>query len=133
MTSKERARLKSQAVKIEPILQIGKAGITPELTEAVRETFNTRELTKIHILQSCTEDGRKLGEALAERTSSEVVQVIGRMIILYKKNVDQHQDNARETVSQDRKNLNRKTEYSERKQNKINMKLSKRTGAAHPK
>lgn len=93
MTSKERAGLKSQAVNIEPVLQIGKSGITPELTEAVRETFHTRELTKIHILQSCTEEGRVLGQTLADRTGSEVVQVIGRMIILYKKNDELHQKN----------------------------------------
>ncbi|MBE5921541.1 MAG: ribosome assembly RNA-binding protein YhbY [Lachnospiraceae bacterium] len=84
MTSKQRAFLKGLAANIEPVLQIGKSCVTPELTNAVAETFNTRELVKLHILQNCTDDGREMAQVLAERTGSEVVQVIGSMIVLYK-------------------------------------------------
>lgn len=84
MTSKQRSYLKGLAMKMEPILQIGKSSLTPELTEAVREALEARELIKIHILKNCFDDGRELASTLAERTHSEVVQVIGRMIVLYK-------------------------------------------------
>ena len=86
MTSKERANLKSIAMTEDSILQIGKSSITPELTAAVLEALEARELIKINVLQNCIEDPKELARVLAERTRSEVVQVIGRKIVLYKKN-----------------------------------------------
>ncbi len=84
MTSKQRAYLKGLAMKIEPVFQIGKSGLSPEVTEAVRETFNTRELVKIAVLKNCLEDPNQIAEALAARTGSQLVQVIGKKIVLYK-------------------------------------------------
>ncbi|MGI6094317.1 MAG: ribosome assembly RNA-binding protein YhbY [Lachnospiraceae bacterium] len=84
MTSKQRAYLKSLAMTMEPILQIGKFGITPENTASVAEALEARELIKINVLQNCMEDPKALGQMLAERTSSQVVQVIGKKIVLYK-------------------------------------------------
>lgn len=84
MTTKQRAYLKSLAMKIDPIFQIGKSSITPELTAAIAEALEARELIKISVLKNCADDGRSLAEVLAERTHSEVVQVIGKKIVLYK-------------------------------------------------
>lgn len=84
MTSKQRAYLKSLAMKTEPILQLGKGGVTPENTASVDEALAARELIKISILQNCMEDPRQMAETLAERTHSQVVQVIGRKIVLYR-------------------------------------------------
>lgn len=86
MTSKQRAYLKGLAMNIEPVFQIGKSGLSPEVTEAVRETFNTRELVKVAVLKNCLEDPRQMAEILAERTGSQLVQVIGKKIVLYKEN-----------------------------------------------
>ncbi len=88
MTSKQRAYLKGLAMNLEPVFQIGKGGLGPEVTEAVSETFNTRELVKISVLKNCMEDPRQMAEVLADRTHSQVVQVIGRKIVLYKENKD---------------------------------------------
>ena len=84
MTSKQRSYLKSLASNLEPVLQIGKASLTPEMTEAVSEAFNTRELVKISVLKNCLDDPKAVAEALAGRTRSQVVQVIGKKFILYK-------------------------------------------------
>lgn len=84
MTSKQRAYLKSLAMKTEPILQLGKSGVTPENTASVDEALAARELIKISILQNCLEEPRQMAEVLAERTHSQVVQVIGRKIVLYR-------------------------------------------------
>ena len=84
MTSKQRAYLKGIAMKTEPILQIGKASVTPELTAAVDEALNGRELIKITVLKNCLDDPKALAEIVAERTRSQVVQVIGKKIVLYK-------------------------------------------------
>ncbi len=88
MTSKQRAHLKSLASVIDPILQIGKSSLTPEYIEAVREAFNTRELIKINVLKNCLDDPREMAQIIADRTASQVVQVIGRKIVLYKPDKD---------------------------------------------
>ena len=78
MTSKQRAYLKGLAMTMEPILQVGKSSITPEHTAAVAEALEARELIKINVLQNCLDDPREIAEVLAERTNSQVVQVIGK-------------------------------------------------------
>ncbi|MCI6093015.1 ribosome assembly RNA-binding protein YhbY [bacterium] len=89
MTSKQRAYLKSLAMTMDPILQIGKSSVTPEVTASVAEALEARELIKIHVLQNCADDVRQLAEILAERTHSQVVQVIGKKIVLYKEGKDE--------------------------------------------
>ncbi len=84
MTSKQRSYLKGLAMTMDPIFQIGKSSVTPELTAAVAEALEARELIKINVLKNCLDDGRSIAEVLAERTRSEVVQVIGKKIVLYK-------------------------------------------------
>ena len=84
MTSKQRSYLKGLAMTMDPIFQIGKSSVTPELTAAIAEALEARELIKITVLKNCLDDGRSIAEVLAERTRSEVVQVIGEKIVLYK-------------------------------------------------
>ena len=88
MTSKQRAYLKSLASVIDPILQIGKSSLTPEYIEAVREAFNTREIIKINVLKNCLDDPKEMAQIIADRTGAQVVQVIGRKIVLYKPDKD---------------------------------------------
>lgn len=84
MTSKQRSYLKGLAMTMDPIFQIGKSSVTPELTAAIAEALEARELIKITVLKNCLDDGRSIAEVLADRTRSEVVQVIGKKIVLYK-------------------------------------------------
>lgn len=84
MTTKQRAYLKSLAMTMDPIFQIGKSSMTPGLTQAIAEALESRELIKISVLQNCADDPRELAELVAERTRSQVVQVIGKKIVLYK-------------------------------------------------
>ena len=88
ITSKQRAYLKGLAMTMGPILQLGKGGLTPENTASVDEALAARELIKINVLQNCLEDSRQMAETLAERTRSQVVQVIGRKIVLYREGKD---------------------------------------------
>lgn len=88
MTTKQRAYLKGLAMTMEPIFQIGKSSMTPGLTEAIAEALEARELIKISVLQNCADDPRELAELVAERTRSQVVQVIGKKIVLYKEGKD---------------------------------------------
>ena len=83
MTTKQRAYLKGLAMNLDPIFQIGKNSMTPEVTKAIQEALDARELIKISVLQNCLDDPRQMAEVLAERTHAQVVQVIGRKIVLY--------------------------------------------------
>lgn len=87
-TSKQRAYLKGLSSTIDPLFLVGKSSLTPELTAAVGEAFNNRELIKIGVLKNCMDDPREIGEMIAERTHSKVVHVIGKKIVLYKENKD---------------------------------------------
>ena len=70
------------------ILQIGKSSLTSEVTASVAEALEARELVKINVQQNCMDDPRALAQMLAERTRSQVVQVIGKKIVLYKEGKD---------------------------------------------
>ena len=84
MTSKERAFLRSQAAGMPAIINIGKSSLTPEVTEAVAEALEARELIKLGVLKNCTDDPKEIAVSLAERTHSQVITVIGKKIVLYK-------------------------------------------------
>ena len=84
LTSKQRAYLKSLAADLEPVFQIGKSSVTPEVVSAVTETFNTHELVKITVLKNCLDDVKEVAITVSERTRSDLVQVIGRKFVLYK-------------------------------------------------
>lgn len=88
MTSKQRAYLKGLAMKLDPVFNVGKSSITPEFTSAIAEVLETRELIKISVLKNCLDEPREIAEVLAERTHSQVVQVIGKKIVLYKESKD---------------------------------------------
>ena len=89
MTSKQRAYLKGLAMTMDPIFQVGKSSVTPELIAAISEALAARELIKLSVLQNCADDPRAIAEVIAERTKSLVVQVIGKKIVLYKEGKDE--------------------------------------------
>ena len=66
MTSKQRAYLKSLASNLDPIFQVGKSSLTPELTEAIGESFNKNELIKVAVIINCMDDPREIAQMLAE-------------------------------------------------------------------
>ncbi len=88
MTSKQRAYLKSLASNLSPVFQVGKSSLTPELTEAISEAFNKNELIKIAVLKNCADNPSEIAQTVAERTHSQLVQVIGKKFVLYKPDKD---------------------------------------------
>ena len=89
MTSKRRAELRGMANKLDPLFHVGKSGVTPAVIAQTLEVFNTHELIKIKVLlESAPEKPREIAEKIAAETGSQVVQVIGGSIILYKENPD---------------------------------------------
>jgi len=88
ITSKQRAYLKGLAMTIEPIYQVGKSSLTPEITKGIDEALEARELIKVNILKNCLDNPIEIANIVAERTHAEVVQVIGNKIILYRASKD---------------------------------------------
>ena len=86
LSSKQRAYLRSLSNHTEALFQVGKSSLTPELTNAVSEAFNTREIIKLSVLKNCLDDPKELGNTIAARTGSNFVCSIGKKIILYKPN-----------------------------------------------
>lgn len=84
MTSKQRAYLKSLAVKLDTIFQIGKGGVTEELCTQLLNALNARELIKIKVLETCPSTAREAAEEIATEIGAQVVQVIGTKIVFYR-------------------------------------------------
>ena len=84
MTSKQRAYLSSLANTIDPILQIGKASLTPEIIAALDAALEKRELIKVSVLKNCIDDPKEIAAMIGERTHSQVVKVIGKKMIFFR-------------------------------------------------
>ena len=90
MTSKERAQLRAQANTLEPLFQIGKGGMSEALVQQTADALRKRELIKLKVLlESAPDAPRAFAEQLAAATQSEVVQVIGGSIVLYKEKTEE--------------------------------------------
>ena len=85
MTSKERAAWRAKANSLEPIIQLGKEGISDNLITQIDDTLDARELIKIRVhLETAPEGPKVLAQQLAQRLQAEVIQVIGGIIVLYR-------------------------------------------------
>ena len=84
MTSKERSHLMSLAQTLDPVVQVGRLGLTPEIVISADEALAKRELIKVNIQKNCLEDHRGLAQTLSERTHSQLVQIIGNKVVLYR-------------------------------------------------
>ena len=85
ITSKQRAYLRGLAQNLTPIFQIGKNGINDNQIEQISNALEARELIKINLLDSTPDDKHSIANELAEKTNSDVVQIIGKKITLYKR------------------------------------------------
>lgn len=93
MTSKERAILRGQANSLEPLFQIGKGGISDAFIKQAEDALYKRELIKLKVLlETSPITPRQAADEIAERTGSEVVQVVGGSMIFYKYNPELHKD-----------------------------------------
>lgn len=85
ITTKQRAMLRALANTLDPVMQIGKEGLSENSLEQIKNLFEARELFKINVLKNCDETPRELAQRIQELTGCEIVQCIGLKIVLYKK------------------------------------------------
>jgi RNA-binding protein len=86
MTSKQRAYLRKMSNQIDSIFNVGKNGISNELIIGIDEALKSRELIKIGVLDNIDISVIDIAEEISSKTSSETVIVLGRKIVLYRKN-----------------------------------------------
>ena len=84
LTSKQRAYLRSMAAMYDTIFQVGKGGISDNMTEQISNALEARELIKLHVLENSGEDAYTLLQELAAELDAEPVAVVGRKIVLYR-------------------------------------------------
>lgn len=84
MTSKQRAFLKKLASNLPAIFQLGKNGITDIFINELEHAISARELVKIHVLENSDEDVKEAAREIANRTNSEIVQIMGGKITLFR-------------------------------------------------
>ena len=88
LTSKERSILRAIGNKLEPILMIGKNGITENLLNQLDDALNARELVKGRVLPHQDFDIKQIAEELAQNTRADIVQIIGHNILFYRAPLD---------------------------------------------
>ncbi len=88
LTGKQKRFLRSEAHHLRPIFQVGKEGVNENMITTINEALEKRELIKVAVLQNCLEETDEVATALVEGTESELVQVIGHTIVLYKPSVE---------------------------------------------
>lgn len=84
LNSKQRSKLRSMSNKLDSIFQLGKEGIGEETCRHLDNLLRTRELIKLTVLKTCPLSVRDAADGLAAYCSAEVVQVIGRKVVLYR-------------------------------------------------
>lgn len=89
LTVKQRMALRSMAMTIRPIYQIGKDGLTNNLIEGISLALEAHELIKISVLKTVDAPLKEVAYDLTSATHSELIQIIGRQIVLYKKSKKQ--------------------------------------------
>ena len=86
LTSKQRAYLRGLANSYDSLFQIGKGGVSDTLIKQVEDALKKRELIKLNSLENCPNTPREVADEIATKTKCDVVQVVGRKMIFYKRN-----------------------------------------------
>lgn len=88
LTSKQRARLRGLASKLDPVVMVGKGGVTDNVARETENAFHTRELIKGRVLESALLTAREVSDELCARTGADGVQAIGSVFVLFRENPD---------------------------------------------
>lgn len=85
LTNKQIKQLRALAHHLDPMLWIGKNGVSESAVSQANETLESHELLKCVVQDGCPVDAREAGEDLAEQVDAELVQVIGHRFVLFRR------------------------------------------------
>jgi len=89
MTSKQRAYLRGLANDYEPIVHVGKGGLSDALIKQADDALEARELIKGRVLETAPQTAREVADQVATAVGAETVQVIGRTFVLYRRRAEE--------------------------------------------
>jgi RNA-binding protein len=89
LNSKQRAYLRGMANSIDTIVHVGKGGMSDQIIKQTDDALVARELIKGKCLETSPLSSREAADLIAEKTNSDVVQVIGSKFVLYRPNPDE--------------------------------------------
>lgn len=72
------------ATGIDPVFQIGKAGITVSVMEQIDLALEARELIKLRVLPNSGESVKEVAQQAAEESGADLIQVIGHNFVLFR-------------------------------------------------
>ncbi len=84
ITGKQVRQLRSMANTLKASVIVGKSGVTASVLKQVHDALEAHELIKVSVLCETGSDAAQTGRAIAEATESELVQVIGKRVVLYR-------------------------------------------------
>lgn len=84
LNGKQRRHLRGLGHSLDPVVQVGKEGVTEGVIAAVDRALLAHELIKIRCSTECPQDRKQVGESLAESTGGQVAQTLGRTLLLYR-------------------------------------------------
>ena len=84
LTNAQKQYLRGLAHHLDPIFQVGKAGVGTNMLQQLGSALEVRELFKVSVLKNCEESPADVGKVIASALDAEIVQVIGRVIVLYR-------------------------------------------------
>lgn len=85
LTSKQKSELRSLANTLPALFQVGKDGVSANLTKTIGDSLTAHELVKVSILKSCPTPAMEVALDISSACKCEIVQIIGRTVILYRK------------------------------------------------
>ena len=84
LTGKQKRFLRGMATTMEAIVQVGKSSVNDSVIFSLNEALAARELVKVKVLKNCLDEVSEVAEALSEASGAELVQIIGRNVLLYR-------------------------------------------------
>jgi RNA-binding protein len=91
LTGKQKRFLRAKAHHLTPIFQVGKGGVNENMVKQIADALEARELIKVSVLQNCEQDKEVVADLLAKGAKAELVQIIGKTIVLYKESRENKQ------------------------------------------
>jgi RNA-binding protein len=85
LTGKQRSHLRALGHKLDPLVQLGKNGLTPGALRAIDDELGRHELIKVKLLKECPEEVGELGDRLGADLKAHVAQKVGRIVLLYRR------------------------------------------------
>ena len=89
LATKQKVKLRSLAMDLRPIFQVGKEGLSDNLIKGLNDALEAHELIKISVLKNCSHNIKEVALDISSRTNSELIQIIGRNVVFYRKSKKQ--------------------------------------------